>query len=536
MKKAILAFSILIEGFAMYSQSPNWGTSYQLPAGYVGGVTSTKDKNRNIINAGYSSGNCDFQYGSGTYTVGPISQANNFITKTDSSGNLVWAKFIELPTPNYEVYIYSMTTDQSANIYLTGRFDYIIDSDPGPGTQNLVTSGGYDTFVIKLDPNGQFVWSHSLSADVGLKIKCDNQNNICLLSQSGSQVDYNFGTGTYTLAGGNVLSKFDTNGNFIFAKLLGVQCSDFAIDGSNNYYFGGSVMSSSVSIQKLNTAGNTVWTKSFGGINSFDALSLKGIDVDVSGNVYCTGSFSYSVDFDPGPQVYSLTTSAIGNMDPYVLKLTSAGNFAWAKQIKGPLYEIVYGLQVVGPSVLTVGQFTNGINFDPGVSDQSFPDAYNRTYINRYDVNGNYIETGFIKGPFIYVDNEIMKYSNEEFVMTGPCDGSLRTLFADSNNVTLMVNPNFSSHFLIKIKLSGIPNSIKENIINPLLVYPNPCKDVLKLNGDQLWSASIYDPQGKLVIVETGVNAVDMSKVKSGVYFLILSDGKNRFTEKIVKE
>jgi hypothetical protein len=99
-----------------------------------------------------------------------------------------------------------------------------------------------------------------------------------------------------------------------------------------------------------------------------------------------------------------------------------------------------------------------------------------------------------------------------------------------------VVNPNYSSHFLIQVKLSGIPTSIKENIINPLLVYPNPCNDFLKINGEQLWDASLYDQQGKLVIAETNVKEVDLRKVKSGVYFIILTDGKNRFTEKIVKE
>ena len=35
-----------------------------------------------------------------------------------------------------------------------------------------------------------------------------------------------------------------------------------------------------------------------------------GIAVDQSGNVYTSGVFSKTVDFDPGPGIYNLTTGA----------------------------------------------------------------------------------------------------------------------------------------------------------------------------------------------------------------------------------
>ena len=64
----------------------------------------------------------------------------------------------------------------------------------------------------------------------------------------------------------------------------------------------------------------------FGGTGSDVGYSVA---VDSSGNVYTTGKFKDTVDFDPGAGTANLTSN--GGIDVFVSKLDSSGNYVWAK-------------------------------------------------------------------------------------------------------------------------------------------------------------------------------------------------------------
>src|SRR5437867_570055 len=81
----------------------------------------------------------------------------------------------------------------------------------------------------------------------------------------------------------------------------------------------------------LARAQDFVWAKQLGG--SFSDIGLS-IAVDSSGNVYTTGIFQGTADFDPGPGTYNLT-SASSTFDVFISKLDSAGNFVWARRLGG---------------------------------------------------------------------------------------------------------------------------------------------------------------------------------------------------------
>ncbi|MBK8144482.1 MAG: SBBP repeat-containing protein [Bacteroidetes bacterium] len=68
------------------------------------------------------------------------------------------------------------------------------------------------------------------------------------------------------------------------------------------------------------------WAKSLG---ATDEDMSKSIAVDGSGNVYTTGFFTGTVDFDPGPGISNLT--CVGDKDIFISKLDAMGHFLWAK-------------------------------------------------------------------------------------------------------------------------------------------------------------------------------------------------------------
>ena len=88
--------------------------------------------------------------------------------------------------------------------------------------------------------------------------------------------------------------------------------------------------------------------------------SSRGISVavDAGGNVYTTGSFLETVDFDPGAGVFNLTST--GGEDIFVTKLNSTGNLVWARQFAGGF---AIGISVAvdaGGNVYTTGVFSQG--------------------------------------------------------------------------------------------------------------------------------------------------------------------------------
>ena len=59
----------------------------------------------------------------------------------------------------------------------------------------------------------------------------------------------------------------------------------------------------------------------------------RSVAVDSSGNVYTTGYFSGTSEFDPGSGTSDLTSN--GDEDVFVSKLDSSGYLVWAKNLGG---------------------------------------------------------------------------------------------------------------------------------------------------------------------------------------------------------
>ena len=87
--------------------------------------------------------------------------------------------------------------------------------------------------------------------------------------------------------------------------------------------------------------------------------------MDASGNVYTTGYFQGTVDFDPGAGTFNLTSA--GLQDIFISKLDAAGNFVWAKQLGGTLNDVGYSIALdTSGNVYTTGFFRDTVDFDPG--------------------------------------------------------------------------------------------------------------------------------------------------------------------------
>ncbi len=145
-----------------------------------------------------------------------------------------------------------------------------------------------------------------------------------------------------------------------------------------------------VFISKLDANGNFVWAKSMGG-QAVNQSYGRSISVDSSGNVFTTGNFYGTGDFDPGPGIFNL--SSAGSADIFISKLDSSGFFVWAKRLGGNSDDIVYSNAIdASGNVYTTGNFYATGDFDPGPGIFNLSSAGNTDiFISKLNNNGNFV-------------------------------------------------------------------------------------------------------------------------------------------------
>jgi hypothetical protein len=310
------------------------------------------DSNGNVYSTGYFSNTVDFDPSNGIFNLTSAGMGDIFVSKLNSTGDFVWAKRMGgAGSPSAAGFDEGrgIAVDSTGNVYTTGRFEPLAaDFDPGTGVFNLTNEGGVvDIFISKLDSNGGFVWAKGIggaSIDIGYGITLDSISNMYITGSFWENVDFDPSLGTATLnsSGGSdiYVSKFNSNGEFLWAKGMGgsnsEQGSSIAIDSIGNVYTTGDFMSSTVDldpgpvsyiltntfygysnifISKLNSSGNFVWAKSMGSTTNNTSADIT---LDNNSNVYTTGAFSGTVDFDPGIGTYNITA---GSFDIFISKL-----------------------------------------------------------------------------------------------------------------------------------------------------------------------------------------------------------------------
>ena len=355
------------------------------------------DGGGNVHTTGFFSGTADFDPGASVFNLTSVVVGRDiFVSKLDSAGNFVWARQMGGRSRDRG---YGVAVDGNGNVYTTGEFAGTVDFDPGASVFNLTSkNGGADIFVSKLDSAGNFVWARQMggaSFDRGIGVAVDGSGNVYTTGFFNGTTDFDPGAGIFNLtAVGAVdifVSKLDSAGNFVWAQRMGGGSSDVgsgvALDSSGNVYTtgffrgiadfdpgGGRVAARSagdedIFVSKLDSAGNFVWARQIGGTSVDEAF---GVAVDGTGNVYTTGFFSGTADFDPGGGIFNLTAAGGGNIfvsggDIFVSKLDSAGNFVWAQQIGGASFDRGIGVAVDGSgNVYATGFFSGTADFDPG--------------------------------------------------------------------------------------------------------------------------------------------------------------------------
>lgn len=454
-------------------------------------------KDQNVLIAGNYTGSVDFDPDAGVVklTVSTIyvnNAQNAFLCKYNgNSGSLIWAK--EFRTDKNSVELTDVTADNDGNLLSCGYYDYIVDLDPGSGTNkhNVANEGFQEGFVSKLNSDGTFIWGKSFEASSlqMYAITTDLNNNVIIGGTFYAIVDFDPGPGEQIESSGNsdlFLLKLNTSGSFQWVRVLRVDpistslihnvltdpmnnilVSGFFQDsvdfdpGLDKYKLGSGQFIKSAFISKYSNTGDFIYAKKVG--NGFAITEAMGIGIDRSGNVYHSGYFLDSSEF----RINSASITKYSNSnstDAFVQKANCPINFSIQRYA----------------GTLTIITSSTAVQWIDCANNKPIPNETNKTFIPK--INGEYSVA----------------------VNYGEC-----TVLSNCYAVT-----NASINTLINSEIKLFPNPANSIIHVESSIYTLKTYDLFDLSGRKITSG----------IFEEGNNSISTTSLPNGIYTISLKD------------
>ena len=287
-----------------------------------------------------------------------------------------------------------VTIDSSDNVYLIGSFEGTVDFDPTSGTDNKTSMGGYDIFLTKINADASYGWTYTMGGtgqDRGFGITTDSSGNVYLAGHFQETVDFDptGGTDNKTSSEYDVfLTKINSDASYgwtytwtYWLRMGGLSDVRVITDSSGNVYLTGDFIetvdfdptsgtdnktsngSGDLYLIKINADASYGWTYTIGGTD--DDGGGPGITTDSSDNLYFTGWFRETVDFDPTGGEDNKTAEGL-YYDVFLTKINSDASYGWTYTIGGTGDKQSYGLITNSSgNVYLIGWFNGTVNFDP---------------------------------------------------------------------------------------------------------------------------------------------------------------------------
>ncbi len=230
--------------------------------------------------------------------------ADIYLVKLDTSGNILWTKTIGGSNSDYARAVTS-TTDGGCVV---------------AGYTNSFGIGAYDMFIIKLNATGSIQWSKTVGGnrdDIAYSVIQTYDGGYITAGKTNS-----YGAGLNDV----YITRLDANGNLLWTKTIGGSVNELAYSitkaSDSGYLIAGwttsySAGGSDVYIIKIDDIGNILWTKTIGGSNDEGASFI--IQTSDGGYAVTGGTKSYGA----------------GNNDIYFIKLDINGNVQWLRAMGG---------------------------------------------------------------------------------------------------------------------------------------------------------------------------------------------------------
>jgi hypothetical protein len=261
------------------------------------------------------------------------------------------------------------------------------------GTTKSFGAGGNDFYLIKLDADGDLIWSRTYGGNGE-----DDVNSMQQTRDGGYVITgwtYSFRTGGYDI----YFVKTNSSGDLQWSRTYGGAGANWANSieqttdggyiisaGTNNFGAGGQ----DVYLLRTDSSGNLLWSKTYGGSSSEQGFYVKQA---IDGGYVITGyTFTYGAGAD----------------DIYLIKTDESGNLLWSKTYGGVSSDIPGSIQLTSDGGYIIGGFTS--SFGTGGGDiflirtdgsgnlswsRTYGGAgYDRAYTTQQTSEGGYIMAG----------------------------------------------------------------------------------------------------------------------------------------------
>lgn len=320
-----------------------------------------------------------------------------FVAKYDATGAHVWSRSYGGSSSDQGK---AIAVDYLGNVIVAGYFYNTVDFGGGPITSN----GSNDIFLLKLDANGNHVWSHGFGGtggDQAYDVTTDAGANVLVTGIFNNTVDFGGGNlisagvgdafvAKYTAAGAHTWSqRFGSTGNDLGYRIAVDALSRVIVTGQfrDTVDFGGGGITTNggtdIFLAKYGITGAHMWSRGFGGTGS---ETVRGLDVTADGTIAIAGAFRDTADFGGTPLVSN------GVTDVYVASYEEDGTHRWSRGFGGVDGEGGQGVGIDASKYVTMSaSFTGSIDFGGGpIGEDSGTDIM----VGRYTADGDHLWSG----------------------------------------------------------------------------------------------------------------------------------------------
>jgi hypothetical protein len=411
-----------------------------------------------------------YSYGAGGNDV--------YLIRTNADGDTLWTK-------TYGTH----GVDEGRSVQQTSDGGFIITGDV------LVQGKGLQVWLIKTNASGDTLWTKTFGGtgtgfDKGHSVQQTNDGGYIIAGEiEVNQIDM-------------LLIKTDSDGNYVWSKIYGgtgfdkgysvQQTTDggYIVTGYTSSFGAGY---NDVWLLKTDGAGDTLWTKTYGGFDNDYGYSVQ---QTTDGGYFITGS-SWSFSFGSGI---------------YLIKTDDAGDTLWTKTYSGS--QGYSGKQTFdGGYIIT------------GWAEPLGPNNSN-VWLLKTNSSGDTLWTKIFGADEYEQGRSVQQTSDGGYILCG---------FTDSYGA--------GGYDIWLIRVGAEITNMQETKETEFTIYPNPARKKFGVQGLELGgnggTLEIYDLNGRKLLekqIPAGAEEfeVDVSQVPGGVYFCRLTSDNKSSSQKLI--